>query len=168
MNPPAAKFRLGSEFDDFLFALIGEDRNGMPLSVISLLGRMDLDPWQEAASLAALPPENAAQRLASLLRSVPDPSLQQPDHAATATRLVALLPRRADAYTGLPETSAGSGGAARPQVIPNAVFLALYVILMLATQFTIGRLAPTHADPAHAPTSLTVPAHTPPIPSIQP
>jgi hypothetical protein len=99
MRPPASKFRLGSEFDDFLFALIGEDRNGMPVSVISLLGRMDLDPWQEAASLATVPPENGMQRLASLLRSVPDPSLRQPDPAATATRLVALLPRQCFAVT---------------------------------------------------------------------
>jgi hypothetical protein len=162
MRAPASKFRLASEFDDFLFALIGEDRNGMPLSVISLLGRMDLDPWQEAASLATLPPENAAQRLTSLLRSVPDPSLRQPDPAATATRLVALLPRRTRADTGLPEKLAGSGGT-HPQVIPNAIFLAVYVILMLATQFAIARLAPSRADPAHAPTSLTVPAQTPPI-----
>ena len=45
---------LGSEFDDFLFAPIGEERNGMPLSVVSALARSDLDPWQEAAQLARL------------------------------------------------------------------------------------------------------------------
>lgn len=52
MKPPASFATLGSEFDAFLFAAIGEDRNGMPLSVVSFLARMDLDPWYEASSLA--------------------------------------------------------------------------------------------------------------------
>ena len=41
MTRPAG---LGSGFDAFLFAVIGEDRNGMALSVVSMLARMDLDP----------------------------------------------------------------------------------------------------------------------------
>jgi len=49
---------LGAEFDDFLFAIIGDDRNGMQLSVVSVLARMDLDPWHEAATLAASPRGN--------------------------------------------------------------------------------------------------------------
>jgi hypothetical protein len=52
---------LGSEFDDFLFAPIGEDRNDMPLSVLSALARLDIDPWHEAAELARLPGETATQ-----------------------------------------------------------------------------------------------------------
>ena len=47
----------GSEFNDFLFAPIGEDRNGMSVSVLSGLARTDVDPWKEAASLAQLPGE---------------------------------------------------------------------------------------------------------------
>ena len=58
---------LGSEFDDFLFAPIAEESNGMLLSVISALARLDLDPWQEAIKLAGLPGETATKRLASLL-----------------------------------------------------------------------------------------------------
>jgi hypothetical protein len=46
--------RLGSEFDDFLFAPIGEDRNGMLLSVLSALARLDIDPWQEALASAVV------------------------------------------------------------------------------------------------------------------
>ena len=63
---------LGSEFDDFLFAPIGEDRNDMPLSVLSALARLDIDPWHEAAELARLPRETATQRLASLIAALPD------------------------------------------------------------------------------------------------
>jgi len=55
---------LNPEFDDFLFASIGEDRNGMLLSVLSAMARLDVDPWQEAAKLAGLPGQAATQRLA--------------------------------------------------------------------------------------------------------
>lgn len=40
-----------SEFNAFVFAPIGEERNGMLLSVMSALARRDIDPWQEAARL---------------------------------------------------------------------------------------------------------------------
>ena len=46
---------IGAEFDKFLGAPIGEGRNGTPLSVLSALARLDVDPWQEAASLARMP-----------------------------------------------------------------------------------------------------------------
>jgi hypothetical protein len=101
MTPIAPGFGLGSEFDEFLFAVIGEDRNGMSLSVVSMLARVDLDPWQEAAALAALPKEVAAQRLAPLLEALPERTLQQTSAATTAARLVALLPRRPKANTRL-------------------------------------------------------------------
>jgi hypothetical protein len=83
----------GSQFDAFLFAQIGEDVNGLPLSVVSALARMDLDPWQEAGELAQLPAEVAIQRLAGLLRSLPDRYLGSSDGAAIAARLIALLQR---------------------------------------------------------------------------
>jgi hypothetical protein len=87
---------LGSEYDKFLFAPIGDDRNGMTVSVVSLLGRMDLDPWEEAATLAGLSAESAAQKLAVLLRALPDQSPLKPDPDVAAARLIALLPRRGD------------------------------------------------------------------------
>ncbi len=97
MKRRASNSALGSEYDNFLFAPIGDDRNGMPLSVVSLLGRMDLDPWVEAASLASLSPEAAAQKLALHLRALPDQSMLHRDPDGAATRLIALLPRRNDA-----------------------------------------------------------------------
>ncbi|MGB7100358.1 MAG: hypothetical protein WBD95_16555, partial [Xanthobacteraceae bacterium] len=63
-----------SEFDNFLFAMIGEDRNEMPLSVLSALARLDIDPWQEAAELARVPRETATQRLALSIAALPDGS----------------------------------------------------------------------------------------------
>jgi hypothetical protein len=52
MTRPALVSVLGSEFDDFLFPPIGEDRNDTPVSVLLALARLDMDPWQEAAESA--------------------------------------------------------------------------------------------------------------------
>jgi hypothetical protein len=52
------------EFDDFLYAPIGVERNEMSLSVLSALARMEMDPWQQAAELSELPKDTAALRLA--------------------------------------------------------------------------------------------------------
>jgi hypothetical protein len=79
-------------FDRFLFADVGEDRNGMFLSVLSALARLDLDPWFEAASLSRLPAPAATQRLTSLLSSLPSAQLKVPPPAAIM-RLVGLLPQ---------------------------------------------------------------------------
>ena len=72
MSRSASVSVLGTGFDDFLFAPIVEDRNDMPLSVLSALARLDIDPWQEADKLARLPGETATQRLASLIAALPD------------------------------------------------------------------------------------------------
>jgi hypothetical protein len=96
MTRPASVSFLGSEFDDFLFAPIGEDRNGMQLSVLSALVRLDIDPWQEAAKLARLPGGTGTQRLASLIAALPDGPFVHQDLGTTVARLIALLPRRAN------------------------------------------------------------------------
>ena len=83
-----------SEFNDFLFAPIGEDKNGMLVSVLSGLARSDVDPWQEAAKLAQLPGDAATRELAALIGALPDRAAPCPDPRTIATRLIALLPRR--------------------------------------------------------------------------
>jgi hypothetical protein len=93
MKSAAGHSPLGYELDDFLFASLGEDRNGLPLSVVSLFARMDLDPWQEAGILAALPREAATKRLAGSLDTLTDPQLRKTNFEATVLRLLALLPR---------------------------------------------------------------------------
>jgi len=86
--------RLKSEFDDFLFASIGIGGNGMPVSVLSALARLDRDPWQEAAELAAISEKKAAVRLASMIEALPGISFRQLKAETTAAGLVTLLPRK--------------------------------------------------------------------------
>ena len=58
---------IGSEFDEFLGASIGEDRNGMGLTILSARARLDVDPWEEATSLARMPRNAAVVRLKALI-----------------------------------------------------------------------------------------------------
>jgi hypothetical protein len=97
MTRSAAVSVLRSDFDEFLLAPIGEDRNGMLLSVLSALARMDMDPWEEAAKLAQLPAGTATRTLAALIAALPGgpPACRDPE--TIAPRLIALLPRQAPA-----------------------------------------------------------------------
>lgn len=83
------------EFDAFLYAPIGEESDGMLLSVLSALARLNVDPWEEAARLGRLPREAATRFLISLIAALPDGSSARADPRAHAERLAALLPRRA-------------------------------------------------------------------------
>jgi hypothetical protein len=85
---------INSEFNDFLFAPIGDEGNGMTLSVISALVRLDIDPWEEAAHLSDLSKEKAAQALAPIIARLPGGRWRPADTAGIAARLVGFLPRR--------------------------------------------------------------------------
>jgi hypothetical protein len=61
MTSPASVSGLTPEFDEFLFARINADTEETPLSMLSVLARLGLDPWEEAAKLAQLPRASAAQ-----------------------------------------------------------------------------------------------------------
>ena len=162
MTPTASIPPLGSEFNDFLFALVGEDRNGMPLSVVSVLARMDLDPWLEAANLADLPAETAARKLAGWLDALSDPALKPASPDTRAIRLIALLPRRANPNSPSPVTGAGAVAAARPRAHIKAILFAIYVILSLGIQFVMARRElPVCPELMHAPTSANVPSQAP-------
>jgi hypothetical protein len=82
------------EFGEFLYAAVGSERNEMPLTVLSALSRLDVDPWKVAAELSQLPKESATQKLASLLVRLPGARGAQTDARDIADRLIDLLPRR--------------------------------------------------------------------------
>jgi hypothetical protein len=151
----------GSEFNDFLFAPIGEDGNGMLVSVLSGLARSDVDPWQEAARLAELPGETATQRLASLIGALPDRGASYPESRTIAARLVALLPRPPGSR-GLSQGASGSAWAAmnsRPWWIYVAV-----MVFVLGSQFLIAsHQLPVKPDDTNAKAASTV---TPASPQV--
>jgi hypothetical protein len=96
MKNSATVLSAKSEFDAFLFAHIGEEKNGMLLSVLSALARLDLDPWREAAELARMPQQTARERLTSLIEALPNQPPTRPEPETVSTRLIELLPRAAN------------------------------------------------------------------------
>ena len=59
-------FLFEHEFDDFLCASIGEEENGMALSVMSAFARRNVDPWEEAGRLSRLPRDVATRELCAM------------------------------------------------------------------------------------------------------
>lgn len=117
------------ELDDFLFAAIGEERNGMSLTVVSALGRLGLDPWMEADRFSAMSKTAAAQLLAPMLARLPEGLWPAADTQAIAGRLVKLLP--APSESTAPD-------ARKPLPIASLLLgAALLVTVVLA--MTVGR-----------------------------
>lgn len=118
----------GTPFDPFLYAAVGEDRNGNTVTVLSTLARLGLEPWDAAAELAALTRAEARSRLDGLLARFRDvPALGQ-DHAAITQRLIDLLPRAAGRHSGrLTERVAQAGGMGIGPLLA-ILMLVLYLI----------------------------------------
>jgi len=88
---------LNASYEEFLFAQVCEEANGMRLSVLSALARMNVDPWEEATRLAAMPKAIAEKTLLSSLDLVSGKSWKSPEAAAIVARLVRLLPQADEA-----------------------------------------------------------------------
>lgn len=170
MERPAPPARLSDEFDAFLFSSIGEDRNGIALSVVSFLARCDLDPWLEAAMLANLPVEAATRKLTRLIQTIAYQPLTLPDPNAIAIRLIALLPRRPQADMRQPTKPDGAITAAltRPKAITAILLLAAYLIFMIGSQLVLSRRTPsTQENATSAPIIPNHPFTDPQSPSAE-
>ena len=127
MTSAVSVFGHKSLFDSFLFAPVGEEKNGMLLSVLSALARLDVDPWQEAATLTKMPAHDATLRLTSLLSSLPsDAATVVPP--STVIRLLSLLPQ-----VPLHDSRPRDRSLARYWMI--AFYFLLTFILMFAERF---------------------------------
>jgi hypothetical protein len=80
------------ELQEFLFAPIWVEKNGTPLSILSALARLGMDPWGEATRLANLPRAAAASALATILARLPRNEQELPDYAELSQHLVQFLP----------------------------------------------------------------------------
>lgn len=149
---------LGPEFDGFLYAPLGEERNGMRLSVLSALARLEIDPWQEAAKLAGLPGATATERLASLIALLPNEPSVHRDPDAIAARLVALLPCRTNSDAAPLKTLIGVGKRARSSVI-----YMMLMVLALGTEWIVASRQPSgQVDRTRTPASGTISPQVPP------
>ena len=143
MTNGASGSALGTQYDGFLFASVVDDANG-PLSVLSALARLDVDPWQTAATLAGLPRSDAVQSLASLFARLPGGLA---DRDVIATRLIHFLPNQANHPAGARGASVAIGVDAHARLDK---FWAIFVISMLVV-LGAQALAQGHPSPPRGP-----------------
>lgn len=142
--------RLGSEYNAFLFAPIGEEASGLKLSVLSALARQNIDPWQEAATLARLSTSAARSRLAGAITAALG---RTSDADNVAAHLIVLLPRTAPVLapaTDLASRLRALGNRPRGNLSSMGGRELLVMILVMAG-LTIGMnyLLPHHKPTAH-------------------
>lgn len=153
MTPAASVSFFRPEFDDFLYARIGADRNETPLSVLSALARLKLDPWKEAAELSELPKDVATQRLATSIARLPTGQWAQADSKAIAGRLIDLLPRRSNSKVALTGKAHGLWGMTGSTVATILICTALGVAAVVVVATSRQPVSP--GDPADAPAFST-------------
>src|ERR1051325_6943666 len=96
MEQPLARkpyLPLHPDLDSFLFSAVGDERNGIPLSIISMLTRLGLDPWNEAGRLSTLNQPEAVEQLARLIAEVPSAARTLGEARQIASGLVERLPK---------------------------------------------------------------------------
>jgi hypothetical protein len=124
------------EFDAFLFASVGEEVDGVPLSVLSALSRLDLDPRAEAARLAKLTKEAAADQLARMIALLSDRHWSVSEARRIACDLIERLPVA---------RTAGKDDRAAPGARPTTGFAVssswIYLALALAFALLVGFFA---------------------------
>lgn len=146
----AAPAFLGDEFNGFLFAFVGTDRAGEPLSVISALARQDLDAWAEAAALARLPQDAAIVKLAAVLRRYTEiPQIAQ-EAGAIAVRLIALLPDRAPVRLPVLQKPRSEAAAVSAALLAFAILFGIMYVYQAHAPATAQTTARTVTDPNSA------------------
>lgn len=143
-----------TEFNNFLYAAIGAEANGMGLSVLSAMARMNLDPWREAATLAGLPGRAAIKRFGALIAALPGRPPTQEEPEAIAERLLPLLPlqgllnpspRQKD-LTGIPSYLIGV-----TKVLSSKAALFVVIVLIILTLgakfLVVGKQPASNAPP---------------------
>jgi hypothetical protein len=134
-----------SDLNPFLHADLGTESNGSTLTMLSVLARLDQDPWVEAARWAKLPKAVAVDRLVTIIDGIPLSPGTASGTRATVARLVLLLPAP-DWHPGVATASlpsqtvarafgASPGVTALPRWLPMAV-LACALVVGIALNLT--------------------------------
>jgi len=134
-----AEYSLGhSDLNDFLFALIGEEKSGLELTVLSAFARLGLDPWKEAARLSELPKEAAIDALKGLIADCSGGHRKLSDSQKIAIRLVNLLPKSG---SGSARSSTGEGiehQDARSDARKYLIWFVMAAAIAVATSWLFG------------------------------
>jgi hypothetical protein len=142
-----------SGLNAFLFAEVGEELNGSPLTILSVLARLGKDPWAEAGKWVNMPRAAILERLTQSISQMPLSPQALTDARATAARLILLLP----SHTPAPRPS--EGVTVGKSVVPKWVLIAICVTAvglgfafnMIPSSNQTGPIAPLNGSQPKAP-----------------
>ena len=136
-----------SGFNALLYAVVGTELNGSTLTVLSMLARLDQDPWTKAAGWATLPRAIAIDDFSQSIVQMP---LAPPELAANrdiAARLLELLPVKPQR-----DGSGRTTGVAKPSTTtPEWQIWCGLVVWMLLNVLLMHNSAANGAAPVEGP-----------------
>jgi hypothetical protein len=122
---------LDLRYEAFLFAEIGEQKNGMPITMISALARLGLDPWEEARRLANLPAAAALAAVTALVARISGLKARKSEIPKLSARLMPLLAQPAPArVVGLGAAPAAPWWAINQRWVMAAAAVAVLVAVV--------------------------------------
>jgi hypothetical protein len=143
-----------SGLNAFLFAEVGQELNGSPLTILSVLARLGKDPWAEAAKWVGMPKSATIDRLTQSISQMPLCPEALTDARATASRLILLLPSQTSAPREN-ERPATAGKASVPRWVLVAICLAAiglgFAFTMAPTSSSNQVIAPLNEQHPQAP-----------------
>ena len=133
------EYSLGhSEYNAFLFAAVGEEKVGLPLTVLTALTRLGFDPWREAARLSDLPKETAARAFAATIAMLPEGDWKASESEAIAARLVNWLPGRSALAIPLVEATLIRSKKMRSRIATVLSWIVLAAVLLFLGLHLLG------------------------------
>jgi hypothetical protein len=135
--------RLESQYDAFLFAPVCE-ADEMTLSVLSVLARHDVDPWQEAARLAQLSKEQAVNSLASKICKSNSERWSASEASVLAARLIELLPSHGRSNSNQLWTDDGNGRLTF-WIVAGMLFMSIAISGTSTQKLTKASSGPAHS-----------------------
>jgi hypothetical protein len=129
-----------SGFNAFLFSEVGAQRNGLELTVLSVLARLDKDPWLQAAEWARMPHSATIECLTDSIIRMPLCQGDLADAHVTSERLVMLLPYQPGAAR---EKSQAFFKFKTPEWLPLAIFCVTLGLAVAAGTFAAPPSTPT-------------------------
>ena len=142
---PGSAFLSPSELDDFLFAPVIDDANGMTVSVLSMLARAGVDPRGKAAELARLTLGKATEALTPFVRESLRGLVSRDNTETIAARLAALLPRGTNSMSAPSKINTGNTELTQAHSVRIAAIL-ICCLLMSAIWAMASRQSPAPVD----------------------
>jgi hypothetical protein len=146
MTQPSRVPMPGPQFDEFLYAPVVQEANGMPLTVLSALARLNIDPWDEAQRLARLPREAAALALSAVIAALPNGPAAGANAQEIVARLTALLP--AGVAPGVRPPDQAPAAQTKNNVQAMLTYYLIGMALYLGVTWLLGPPTPAVPPPA--------------------